>query len=217
MRLKHLELRCIVDHDLNLEIDVSSLSTFKFCGDLMKISFTSLPFIVEATVFQWSYRPYGQEFSIRTWLRNLVHVKEHSVNSWFSQSSYWEEAGGSRPAFALEPPFVELKKGDGQLKTEFLHNVKEIRVHHFFGYKREIEFIKHLLQQAVVLGYKKEIEFIKHLLQQAVVLETLSLTYHRLEFDPEFSDRCNNSPKELVEEEIFSLPRVSSLVHILFH
>ncbi|XP_052882816.1 uncharacterized protein LOC128291638 [Gossypium arboreum] len=165
----------------------------------MKISFTSLPSIVEATVFQWSYRPYGQEFSIRTWLRNLVHVKELSVNSWFSQfrSSYWEEAGGSRPTFALEPPFVELKK-DGQLTTEFLHNVKEIRVHHFFVYKSEIEFIKHLLQQAVVL-------------------ETLSLTYHRLEFDPEFSDRCNNSPKELVEEEIFSLPRVSSLVHILFH
>ncbi|XP_016725777.1 uncharacterized protein [Gossypium hirsutum] len=200
MRLKHLVLRCIGDHYLNLEIDVSSLSTFKFCGDLMKISFTSLPSIVEATVFQWSYRTYGQEFSIRTWLRNLVHVKQLSVNSWFSQfrSSYWEEAGGSRPAFALEPPFVELKKGDGQLTTEFLHNVKEIRVHHFFGYKSEIEFIKHLLQQAVIL-------------------ETLSLTYHRFEFDLEFSDRCNNSPKELVEEEIFSLPRVSSLVHILFH
>ncbi|MBA0814343.1 hypothetical protein Gohar_020179, partial [Gossypium harknessii] len=96
------------------------------------------------------------------------------------RSSYWEEAGGSRPAFALEPPFVELKKGDGQLTTEFLHNVKYIRVHNFFGYKSEIEFIKHMLQQAVVL-------------------ETLSLTYHRLEFDPEFSDRCNNSPKELVE------------------
>ncbi|KAA3464378.1 F-box/LRR-repeat protein [Gossypium australe] len=60
MRLKHVVLRCIVDHDLNLEIDVSSLSTFKFCGDLMKISFTSLPSIVEAAVFQWSYRPYGQ-------------------------------------------------------------------------------------------------------------------------------------------------------------
>ncbi|MBA0571844.1 hypothetical protein Golob_002214 [Gossypium lobatum] len=139
------------------------LRNFKvsWCQNLMKISFTSLPSIVEATVFQWSYRTYGQEFSIRTWLRNLVHVKELSVNSWFSQvnkngwkifknlevfswfgpsakecelialiaflgycpslemieidfrSSYWEEAGGSRPAFALEPPFVELKKGDG--------------------------------------------------------------------------------------------------------
>ncbi|MBA0600986.1 hypothetical protein Gorai_004179, partial [Gossypium raimondii] len=140
--------------------------TLKFLG--VKISFTSLPSIVEATVFQWSYRTYGQEFSIRTWLTNLVHVKELSVNSWFSQrtlgkqngwkifknlklfswfgpsakecelmaliaslgycpslgmieidfrSSYWEEAGGSRPAFALEPPFVELKKGDGTTKN----------------------------------------------------------------------------------------------------
>ncbi|MBA0752920.1 hypothetical protein Gogos_020434 [Gossypium gossypioides] len=39
-------------------------------------------------------------------------------------------------------------------------------VHHFFGYKSETEFNKHLLQMADVL-------------------ETLSLTYHRLELNPE--------------------------------
>ncbi|KAL4367557.1 hypothetical protein GQ457_05G017690 [Hibiscus cannabinus] len=267
MKLKHLVLRCRGDDGLTVEIDVSSLSTLKVHGDLMKISFTSLPSMVEATVFRCIYSPYTQEFCIRTWLRNLANVNKLGVDSWFPQShtsfccwfgkflarehkvnsngwmifenlkvfswfgplakesdlialiaflghcpllekieidfrsSYWVEAGKDRPAFALERPFIELENGDEELTVGFLHNVKNIMVHHYFGYKSEVEFIKHLLQKAVVL-------------------ETLSLTYHRLELNPEFYGYGRSShsrAKELVREEIFNLPRASSLVHILFH
>ncbi|GMI67415.1 hypothetical protein HRI_000410800 [Hibiscus trionum] len=68
-------------------------------------------------------------------------------------------------------------------------------------------------------GYKSEVEFIKHLLQKALVLETLSLTYHRLELSPEYyayGGRSHSRPTELVQQEIFNMPRASSLVHILF-
>ncbi|KAK8652499.1 hypothetical protein V6N13_126531 [Hibiscus sabdariffa] len=200
MKLKHLVLRCRGDDGLTVEIDVSSLSTLKVHGDLMKISFTSLPSMVETTVFRCIYSPYTQEFCIRTWLRNLAIVNKLGVDSWFPQflarehkvnsngwmifenlkvfswfgplakesdlialiaflghcpllekieidfrSSYWVEAGKDRPAFALERPFIELENGDEELTVGFLHNVKNIMVYHYFGYKSEVEFIKHLL------------------------------------------------------------------------
>lgn len=81
------------------------------------------------------------------------------------KSSFREETGEHRPPFALEHLFVE-NNGDGQPTVGILDNVKKIMVHHFFGYKIETEFNKHLLQKADVL-------------------ETLSLTYHRLELNPE--------------------------------
>ncbi|KAK5835230.1 hypothetical protein PVK06_010917 [Gossypium arboreum] len=81
------------------------------------------------------------------------------------KSSFRGETGEHRPPFALEHLFVE-NNGDGQPTVGILDNVKKIMVHHFFGYKIETEFNKHLLQKADVL-------------------ETLSLTYHRLELNPE--------------------------------
>ncbi|KAG4202912.1 hypothetical protein ERO13_A05G367500v2 [Gossypium hirsutum] len=254
MRLKHLVVRCMHNPGFNLEIDSSSLSSFKVYGNSVKISVSLLSSIAEATVFRSRYYPYVQNFDTSTWLRNLAHVKKFGVNSWFSQFlareyevnnngwkifenlkvfawfgplekecdlialidflvhcpslekieidfrfSFWEEAGEHRPPFALERPFVE-NRGDGQPTVGFLDNVKKIIIHHFFGYKSEIEFIKHLMQKAVVL-------------------ETLSLTYRRLEFNPESFSRGYTScpPKELVQEEIFSLSTASSNVHISFH
>ncbi|MBA0750459.1 hypothetical protein Gogos_001870 [Gossypium gossypioides] len=220
MRLKHLVVRCMDNTGFNLEIDSSSLSSFKVHGNSV-ISVSSLSSIAEATVFRHRYYPYVKNFDTRTWLRNLAHVKkfvscpsfvlgmskllarEYEVNNngwkifenlkvfaWFGpletecnlialidflvhcpslekieidfRFSFWEEAGEHRPPFALERPFVE-NSGDGQPTVGFLDNVKKIIIHHFFGYKSETEFIKHLMQKAVVL-------------------ETLSLTYHRLEF-----------------------------------
>ncbi|MBA0630236.1 hypothetical protein Godav_002355, partial [Gossypium davidsonii] len=253
MRLKHLVVRCMDNPGFNLEIDSSSLSSFKVRGNSV-ISVSSLSSIAEATVFRHRYYPYVKNFDTRTWLRNLAHVKKFGVSSWFSQLlareyevnnngwkifenlkvfawfgpletecnlialidflvhcpslekieidfrfSFWEEAGEHRPPFALERPFVE-NNGDGQPTVGFLDNVKKIIVHHFFGYKSEIEFIKHLMQKAVVL-------------------ETLSLTYHRLELGPEYVSCGYTScrPKELVQEDIFSLSTASSNVHISFH
>lgn len=61
------------------------------------------------------------------------------------RSSFWEEAGEHRPPFALKRLFVE-NSGDGGPTVGFLDNVKKIMVHHFFGYKSEIEFIKHIAE-----------------------------------------------------------------------
>ncbi|MBA0814344.1 hypothetical protein Gohar_020180 [Gossypium harknessii] len=253
MRLKHLVVRGMDNPGFNLEIDSSSLSSFKVHGNSV-ISVSSLSSIAEATVFRHRYYPYVKNFDTRTWLRNLAHVKKFGVSSWFSELlareyevsnngwkifenlkvfawfgpletecnlialidflvhcpslekieidfrfSFSEEAGEHRPPFALERPFVE-NNGDGQPTVGFLDNVKKIIVHHFFGYKSEIEFIKHLMQKAVVL-------------------ETLSLTYHRLELGPEYVSWGYTScpPKELVQEKIFSLSTASSNVHISFH
>ncbi|MBA0571845.1 hypothetical protein Golob_002215, partial [Gossypium lobatum] len=254
MTLKHLVVRCMDNPGFDLEIDSSSLSSFKVYGNSVKISVSSLSSIAEATVFRSRYYLSEHNLDTRTWLRNLAHVKKFGVDSWFSQFlareyevnnngwkifenlkefawfgplrtecdlialidflvhcpslekieidfrfSFWEEAGEHRPPFALELPFVE-NSGDGQPTVGFLDNVKKIIIHHFFGYKSEIEFIKHLMQNAVVL-------------------ETLSLTYHRLEFGPTMVSRGYTScpPKELVQEEIFSLSTASSNVHISFH
>ncbi|KAK8485020.1 hypothetical protein V6N11_071091 [Hibiscus sabdariffa] len=88
MKLKHHVLRCRGDDGLNVEIGVSSLSTLKVHGDLMKISFTSLPSMVEATVFRCIYSPYTEDFCFRTWLRNLANVNKLGVDSWFPQALF---------------------------------------------------------------------------------------------------------------------------------
>ncbi|XP_052485635.1 putative F-box/FBD/LRR-repeat protein At1g66300 isoform X3 [Gossypium raimondii] len=149
-------------------------------------------------VFAW-FGPLGKECDLIALIDFLVHCPSLEKIEIDFRFSFSEEAGEHRPPFALERPFVE-NSGDGQPTVGFLDNVKKIIIHHFFGYKSEIEFIKHLMQKAVVL-------------------ETLSLTYHRLEFGPEYVSRGYTScpPKELVQEEIFSLSTASSNVHISFH
>ncbi|PPR89423.1 hypothetical protein GOBAR_AA31265 [Gossypium barbadense] len=149
-------------------------------------------------VFAW-FGPLEKECDLIALIDFLVHCPSLEKIEIDFRFSFWEEAGEHRPPFALERPFVE-NRGDGQPTVGFLDNVKKIIIHHFFGYKSEIEFIKHLMQKAVV-----------H--------ETLSLTYRRLEFNPESFSRGYTScpPKELVQEEIFSLSTASSNVHISFH
>ncbi|MBA0781366.1 hypothetical protein Gotri_002297 [Gossypium trilobum] len=217
MRLKHLVVRCMDNPGFNLEIDSSSLSSFKVRGNSV-ISVSSLSSIAEATllareyevnnngwkifenlkVFAW-FGPLETECNLIALIDFLVHCPSLEKIEIDFRFSFWEEAGEHRPPFALERPFVE-NNGDGQPTVGFLDNVKKIIVHHFFGYKSEIEFIKHLMQKAVVL-------------------ETLSLTYHRLELGPEYVSCGYTScpPKELVQEEIFSLSTASSNVHISFH
>ncbi|MBA0600987.1 hypothetical protein Gorai_004180, partial [Gossypium raimondii] len=85
MTLKHLVVRCMDNPGFNLEIDSSSLSSFKVDGNTVKISVSSLSSIDEAKIFRSRYYPYMQNFDTRTWLRNLAHVKKFGVNSWFSQ------------------------------------------------------------------------------------------------------------------------------------
>ncbi|MBA0630234.1 hypothetical protein Godav_002354 [Gossypium davidsonii] len=127
---------------LRNSISSASSSPLDPCG-IMTLMFNtalSLPFQDRSSWFG----PSAKECELIALIAFLGYCPSLEMIEIDFRSSYWEEAGGSRPAFALEPPFVELKKGDEQLTTEFLHNVKYIRVHNFFGYKSEIEFIKHL-------------------------------------------------------------------------
>ncbi|XP_022741860.1 uncharacterized protein LOC111293378 [Durio zibethinus] len=202
-RLKHLVFRWMDGIGLNLEVDVSNLSSVQFFGDLMQISLSTLPSIVEARVFQQANRQYKEEFEhISTLVGNLIHVKQLGVNSWFPQfvarelkvnSNGWANVQNLKvfswfgpfvketdliallaflgqcsslekielgfrtryseafddyiQAYAFKQSFVELNNGEGELTVEFLHNLKIIKVHHFFSYKSEIELVKRLLQK----------------------------------------------------------------------
>ncbi|XVF58294.1 hypothetical protein PTKIN_Ptkin07bG0053400 [Pterospermum kingtungense] len=235
-QLKHLEYRSTDYGILNLEVDVPSLSSLKFFGDLMTISWsTALPYLVEASLFQLAYTQDQVDFEyIRILVGNISHVKQLGVNSWFpkfvarehKENSYgwtgfpnlkgfswfgplekecdliallaflgsfsslekieldfrylfWEGFGDHIRTYTVERSFIELNNGEGEMEVELLHNLKIVMVHHFFGYKSETEFIKRLLQKAVAL-------------------ETLSLTYEMLKFDPEVSDEDVSRRKELV-------------------
>ncbi|XVF58293.1 hypothetical protein PTKIN_Ptkin07bG0053300 [Pterospermum kingtungense] len=177
-RLKHLVFRSS-DGILNLEVNVSRLSSLKFYGELMKISLKTLPSLVEATLFQQAQTRNKDDFE-------------------YIRFEYWEGFGDHIRTYSCKRPFIEQNSGEGEMTVEVMHNLKIVMVHHFFGYKSEIELIKRLLQKIVAL-------------------ETLSLTYEMLKFDPERSDEDVSRRKELVREEIFSLPRASSLANILFH
>ncbi|KAH1038504.1 hypothetical protein J1N35_040247 [Gossypium stocksii] len=130
-------------------------------------------------VFAW-FGPMEKECDLLALIDFLVHCPSLEKIEIEFRFSFWEEDGEHGQPFALERPFVE-NSGDGHPIVGFLDNVKKIIIHHFFGYKSEIEFIKRLMRKAVVL-------------------ETLSLTYRRLEFNPEsFSRRYTSCPpKELV-------------------
>lgn len=85
---------------------------------------------------------------------------------------HWQGFGEHIGTYTSERSFTELKNGEEEeeeMKVEFLHNLKIVMVHYFFGYKSEIEFVKRLLQKAVAL-------------------ETLSLTSRWHQHDPESSD-----------------------------
>lgn len=78
-----------MDKILNLQVDeMPSLSSLQFFGDLNKISLSSLPSLVEASLFQREYYRQDKKLDqfdeyIRILVGNISYVKQLGVDSWF--------------------------------------------------------------------------------------------------------------------------------------